>query len=141
MHLYLIRHGQSVENTQPWDGSNTNSPLTELGQAQVQALAEWLPERIHFDCLYASPMQRARQTAQHISQRLGNGVVYDDRLREVGNAFPDGSPFRDDQLPMYHLGVWGSLHPYKPITEGGENWMQFRARVGGFLEWLIESLP
>lgn len=141
MHLYLFRHGQSVENTRQWDGSNTNSELTDLGHAQAQALAEWLKPRLTFDKLYASTMQRARQTAGYIADALDLEITFDDRLREVGNSRPDASPFPDDALPTYHLNVWGSVQPYKSITRDGENWMQFRARIGGFLESLIEDLP
>jgi broad specificity phosphatase PhoE len=143
MHLYLIRHGQSVENTTAWDGKNTNSPLTDLGRAQASALGTWLAQHgPTFDKIYASPMQRTRQTAGILAQALGwSAVHYDDRLREIGNARPDGSPFPDDSLPRYILGIWGTLHPYKPVTVGGENWMHFRARVGGFIEALVESMP
>ena len=31
---------------------------------------------------------------------------------------------------------WGTLYPYDPVAEGGENWMQFRSRVGAFIEHL-----
>src|SRR5688572_12505363 len=126
MHIYLIRHGQSIENTTTWDGKNINSPLTELGLAQAKALAIYMkerPERFTLDSLYSSPMQRASQTAHAVAEALNLEVTFDDRLREVGNAFPDGRPFPDDKLPLYHLGVWGSLHPYQSITENGENWM------------------
>ena len=139
MHIFLIRHGQSVENTQPWDGKNINSPLTELGHQQARALATHLKDRLHFNHLYVSTMQRTRQTAAHLEETLGVTAVVEDRLREVGNALPDGNVFPDNALPRYTLGVWGSLRPYLPITEGGENWMHFRARVGGFIEWVIHQ--
>ncbi|NJL94676.1 MAG: histidine phosphatase family protein, partial [Anaerolineae bacterium] len=96
MHLYLIRHGQSVENTQPYDGRNDNSALTDLGQAQAAALATWLAQptqRIKFNRLYSSPMQRAKQTAAAIAGALGMEVAFDSRLMEVGNCKPDGSPY------------------------------------------------
>lgn len=141
MHLYLIRHGQSEENVRGWDGSNTNSVLSPLGEAQIKALAEWLAPRLTFDRLYASPMRRARQTAEAVAATMQVEPTFDDRLREVGNCYPNGLPFTDDALPTYFLDVWGSVKPYRPITVEGENWMQFRARVGGFLEWLLEQMP
>lgn len=142
MHLYIIRHGQSMENRRGWDGSNSNSALTELGQAQAAALGEWFAQHVKLDQIYASPMQRARQTAECLAAAMQmEAVIFDNRLREVGNSYPDGLPFPDDQLPLYFMDRWGSLHPYKSITEKGENWMHFRARVGGFLEWLIDTRP
>lgn len=141
MDLYLIRHGQSIENTQPWDGRNYNSPLTELGLAQAEAVGKWIGENISLDVLYASPMQRTHQTAAAIQTYTGIEPIFDDRIREVGNARPDGSPFDLDNLPLYFAKIWGSLHPYNAITENGENWMHFRARIGGFIEWLIQEMP
>lgn len=141
MRLYLIRHGQSVENTQAWDGRNSNSPLTDLGQAQAKALGLWVGEHLKLDVLYASPMQRTRQTAAALSEALDIQPSFDDRLREVGNAYPDGRAFPEDQLPRYFVTVWGSQQPYKAISEGGENWMQFRARIGDFVEWLLAQRP
>ncbi len=139
MYLYLIRHGQSIENTLAWDGRNENSPLTEVGRAQAQALADWLAPRVSFDKLYVSTMQRTRQTAAPLAQALGCRPMYTDQLREVGNAYPDGQPFPDEALPLYFQDVWGSTHPYQPVTENGENWMQFRARIGAFIEKLVQE--
>jgi 2,3-bisphosphoglycerate-dependent phosphoglycerate mutase len=141
MHLYLIRHGQSEENTQDYDGRNVNSPLTELGQAQAAALGAWVKGRFHFDNLYASPMRRARQTVEPLSEALNIRPTWVDSLREVGNAMPNGVAFPDDALPSYHVGVWGSRNPYKAITVDGESWMHFRARIGSFIEGLIQDAP
>ncbi len=141
MHIYLIRHGQSIENTHSWDGRNYNSPLTLLGEAQADALGRWLAASpIQLDKLYVSGMQRTRQTAQAIIRHQPDlKWIQDDRLREVGNARPDGTIMPDDELPRYFIEIWGSTQPYKAISESGENWMHFRARIGGFLEWVIEE--
>jgi broad specificity phosphatase PhoE len=137
MYFYFMRHGQSEENTREWDGNNLNSPLTDLGHQQAQALAEWAAQHLTIQLIYASPMLRTRQTAEYLAHALKLPITFDNRLREVGNAYPDGSPFPDDNLPSYVLGRWGSREPYKAITHQGENWMQFRARVGGFVETLV----
>lgn len=83
-------------------------------------------------------MNRARQTAEALGQAVGLTPIFDDRLREIGNNYPDGSAFPDNALPRYFADRWGSLNPYDAVTENGENWMHFRARVGGFIEWLID---
>jgi broad specificity phosphatase PhoE len=143
MHLFLVRHGQSVENTKPMDGSNSNSPLTTLGEAQAAAVAAWLPEHVAnytLKALFSSPMRRAKQTAQAIASRLNVEITFDDRLREVGNADSGGTPFPLDALPDYKLGVWGSITPYDPIGDGAESWMQFRVRVARFIEDTIRVL-
>ncbi len=139
MHLYLIRHGQSYINLADYAGGHRNEPLTDLGEKQAEAAAVWIKENIAARHLYCSTMMRTRQTAAAISHATGLAIHFDDRIREVGTAYADGTPVPDDQLKPYHEKIWGTLQPYDPITEGGENWMQFRTRVGSFIESLLRT--
>lgn len=141
MQIHLIRHGQSEENLKGLSADNTNSPLTELGQAQAQAAAEWLNARTKIHRLYASTMLRARQTAHHLAELSGVDIEFDHRLREIGCNQGDGLPFDDHALPKYRPGLWASLQPYQPVCDAGENWMQFRARIGSFIEQILSELP
>ena len=61
------------------------------------------------------------------------------RIREIGTNKSDGTPIPDGQLSRYNPEIWGTLYPYDPITANGENWMQFRTRIGIFIEFLIRS--
>lgn len=142
MKIYLIRHGQSEENLKGWSADNSNSPLTDLGNAQAQAMAEWMASQTQVTNLYASTMLRARQTAGYLSELSGVPIQFDHRLREIGCNRGGGDPFDDDtKLPTYYPGKWANLQPYQPVCEGGENWMQFRARIGSFIEHLLLDLP
>jgi probable phosphoglycerate mutase len=141
MHIYLVRHGQSHVNLTDLTASHRDEPLTETGQAQAAALAKHLATELHVDRLLASTVQRAAQTARCISEAIGVPVEWDDRLREVGTAHPDGSPIAQEQLRPYLPEMWGTLQPYEPVTTGGESWMQVRARVGSFIESLIPAPP
>jgi len=87
MELLVIRHGLPlrIENT---DGQPANPPLSPFGQRQAEALANWLAdEEIH--ALYASPLQRAYETAQPLAQvhglpiRVEPGIVEFDRDAET----------------------------------------------------------
>jgi probable phosphoglycerate mutase len=80
MELILIRHGLPlrVENS---DGSPADPPLSERGLAQSLALANWLEgEEIHR--IYASPLLRARQTADPLAERSGLEVEVEGRVAE-----------------------------------------------------------
>lgn len=75
MILYLIRHGQSVNNARYAAGDTTSvpdAPLTELGKLQAEHTALWLKElkEEKVGVLYSSPMRRALQTAQIIGEAL-----------------------------------------------------------------------
>lgn len=142
MHLYLIRHGQSYVNLEDWADGNVDAGLTPLGQRQAAALAAWLPTVLpHIDALYASTMQRARETAAPLATAYGCRIRWDDRLREVGNNRWDHSAFPPEELPRTYADYWASERPFAtmtPLTPGGETFMHFRTRVGLFIEELVE---
>ncbi|MCS6843638.1 MAG: histidine phosphatase family protein [Caldilineales bacterium] len=142
MHLYLIRHGQSYVNLKDWADGNVDAGLTPLGQRQAAALAAWLPTVLpHIDALYASTMQRARETAAPLAAAYGCPILWDDRLREIGNNRWDHSAFPPEELPRTYPDYWASERPFAtmtPLTPGGETFMHFRTRVGLFIEELVE---
>jgi probable phosphoglycerate mutase len=79
MELILIRHGLPERS-----GETDDPPLSAEGREQALRVARWLAgERI--DAVYASPMVRARQTAEPFAAagghdiRLHHGVVEFDR--------------------------------------------------------------
>jgi probable phosphoglycerate mutase len=142
MHLYLVRHGQSHVNLAEWDSGNTDEGLTELGQNQAAALAEWLPANVpHVDTIYASTMRRARETAQYVAAAYDMPVKHNDRLREIGNNRWDHSAWPNDDLPREYADYWSSERPFSTVTpfiEGGETYIHFRTRVGLFIEDMVE---
>jgi probable phosphoglycerate mutase len=143
MHLYLIRHGQSHMNTKEYVAAKGygNVGLTPKGERQAELLARWLPTVLPaIDALYCSTMLRARETVAPLAQVYGCEVIFDDRLREIGNNRLDHTPWDDEQLPTRWADYWYSERPFSPvapIVEGGETMMHFRARVGMLLEDLV----
>ncbi|MFW6185022.1 MAG: histidine phosphatase family protein [Chloroflexota bacterium] len=142
MYLYLIRHGQSHVNLESWNNGNTDEGLTELGKQQAAALAEWLPQEVpDVHAIYASTMRRARETAEAVAGAYEASIVFDDRLREIGNNRLDHSPWPNDALPPEYADFWSSERPFAPVTpgvDGGETMMHFRTRVGLFIEEMTQ---
>lgn len=140
MDLYLIRHGQSYVNLPDWSGANWDQPLTDLGRHQATLLAQWLPKHLpEVHAIYASTMQRARETALPLSQAYGLEIRYENRVREIGNNRLDHTPWAPDEQPTYHE-YWASARPFAPIVNEprSETLMHFRARVGVFIEEIVE---
>lgn len=103
--LTLVRHGETSANlTGVWHGS-TDTPLTERGQRQAERVAEHLATRHAGEvrALYASPLQRARHTAEAI----GRAMALEPRL-EPGIA-------------EYDLGSWEEK-TYKELIQERELW-------------------
>lgn len=74
VHLYLVRHCQS-------SGQAPDAPLTPLGHAQAERLAETLGD-LKFARIVSSTFLRAQQSVGPLSQRLGLVLEFDARLIE-----------------------------------------------------------
>ncbi len=69
--IIFLRHGESVGNAERrWQGQ-ADYPLTDMGREQAQALADrWVAENKSFDYILASPLKRAKETADIIGERF-----------------------------------------------------------------------
>lgn len=134
-----MRHGQSHVNLTDLTATHRDEPLTDIGREQAVCAAGFIAETIQPTRIYTSTVARALETAGLVSDACGVPAVPDDRLREIGTAYPDGRPMTEDELMPYVPDMWGTLRPYEPVTEGGESWMQFRSRVGSFVEFLVPA--
>ena len=93
--LTLVRHGETPANVEAvWHGS-TDTPLTERGRTQARAVAAFLGLREPAAALYASPLQRARHTAEPIAETLGLPVRTDPDLAEYHLGSWEGRTFRE----------------------------------------------
>ena len=74
----FLRHGESVGNAESrWQGQS-DYPLTTKGRAQARALAErWKAETIRFDLAIASPLGRARETAENVDSAVNVNLELD----------------------------------------------------------------
>jgi len=124
MELYIIRHGQSTNNTlNDPRGRVCDPPLTELGQRQVALVAQHLASATsrapwaadghdRRGCgiarLYCSPMRRALETAQPIGRALEVVPEVWIDIHEFGGIYldygePSGAP-RDGAWSVRHYG-------------------------------------
>lgn len=92
---YLVRHGETEWNR---DGNRycgrTNLPLTPAGHLQAEKLANFLQNK-PIDLVLVSPLQRARDTARPIIQRMGLDMHIDERLREIDFGVWEGLTQRE----------------------------------------------
>lgn len=85
MKLHLIRHGETTSNAEGRVQGHLDEPLSDRGKREAELITNRLA-RMQIDVLYASPLKRARSTAEPISARLGLEVQERDFLmeRDVG---------------------------------------------------------
>jgi probable phosphoglycerate mutase len=79
--LCVIRHGETAWNAEGRVQGQTDVPLSALGEAQALALAGTLAGE-RFAALYASDLERVRQTAAPAARALGLAPRLEAALRE-----------------------------------------------------------
>jgi broad specificity phosphatase PhoE len=138
--IYLCRHGQTEWNREGRLQGRTESDLTPLGRLQAAAMADLLFDLVARDpgatwTLVASPLRRARMTAEAIGQRLGLPIAFDERLLEIDVGAWSGrlrDEVRGENPHMAGDDAWGFQAP------GGETYDGMMARIAG---WLAEQTP
>lgn len=91
--LGLVRHGQTYANIEHvWHGQ-TDTALTEQGQRQARLLGRHFHHYMRPEVVYASPLQRARLTAEAIAGQFGIPVRLDSRLMEFNLGDWEGATF------------------------------------------------
>lgn len=124
----FVRHGESTWNAERRIQGQTDVPLSETGLAQAEKAAAAIA-RHPVGAVFASPLQRARRTAEIINGALGLPMTTLDALMEVrlgvleGKAYPDG-------LRDWEAGI---------APEGGESQAEFFARALSGINQVLES--
>ncbi|MBU6423779.1 MAG: phosphoglycerate mutase family protein, partial [Chloroflexi bacterium] len=80
--LYFVRHGESEANAARRYAGQADSPLTERGRQQAEAVAAAL-RGVRLDRVVSSDLSRARDTAAAIAREHGLAVEVFPELREV----------------------------------------------------------
>lgn len=79
--IYCIRHGHTTGDTEGRYGGDYDDALSASGEEQIMELAAELAS-CGIETLYASPLLRARQTAQAIADRQGIEIHIRPALKE-----------------------------------------------------------
>jgi broad specificity phosphatase PhoE len=134
----FLRHGESIGNAESrWQGQSDYA-LTERGRAQARALAErWKTEGVKFDLVIASPLVRAKETAEIVASALNAKIEIDPILLERNIGEMEGltaDEVRRRPQPPY-------ITPYDPVGGEGEgDWALF-LRAGQALHDLVRRSP
>jgi broad specificity phosphatase PhoE len=87
--FWFLRHGETDWNAQGISQGNVDIPLNATGLAQARSAAAKLHHR-GIATIVASPLSRARVTAEIVGEALGLPVAIDPDLREVSFGVQEG---------------------------------------------------
>jgi len=123
--IHLVRHGEVFNPDGILYGRIPGYHLSELGHQMAAVAADSLAGR-PVTALYASPLQRAQESAAPWSARFELPIVTEDRIIEPHNWF-EGRKF---EFPgaLKHPSAWPKLiNPFKPSW--GEPFVSVEARM------------
>ena len=135
----FLRHGQSVGNLEGRFQGQADFPLTHTGRAQARALAKrWAREGVSFNCAIASPLQRARETAEIVTHRLNVALELDELWMERDNGVLAGRTYTEMRTvspePEFYT-------PYQSFGETGEGDWALYLRAGQAIQSLLRRAP
>jgi broad specificity phosphatase PhoE len=123
--VHLLRHGEVHNPDHVLYGRLPGYHLSANGRMMAAAAADYFEGR-PVAAIFASPLERAQETAQPVAERLGLPIITDDRLIESGNVLEGKS------VSLASLGLnprnWRYLwNPFRPSW--GEPYTQIVGRV------------
>jgi broad specificity phosphatase PhoE len=135
--LFLSRHGETDWNAEGRFQGHADPPLNEHGRAQARGLAHRL-EKMSFAAIYASDLQRSRETAEIVAAPHGLEVVSLPELREVDTGSWSGLDRTEIEAR------WpGAIDRWRTDGEhgweGGESYQEMAARIVACLDRLARE--
>ena len=143
--IYLVRHGQTRFNAEGRLQGRLDSPLTDLGRRQAEAVGARLRAMLVDPAsipLESSPLGRAMETARIIRRATGGGVIgQDDRLREISLGSWDG--LTPEEVEAGWPGLWRSTvrESWAETCPDGEAYDDAVARLRAWLQSAVAGPP
>ena len=135
--VHLLRHGEVSNPNGVLYGRLPGYHLSANGRLMAAAAADFFAER-PVAALFASPLERAQETAQPVAERLGLEIVTDERLIESMNVL-EGKTVTLAQLVL-NPSNWRYLwNPFRPSW--GEPYQQVVTRMRQVIERAREAAP
>ena len=139
MKLYLVRHGETEWNREGKKQGRTDVSLNEVGISQAEKLRDEIRDKeLEFDVCIASPLSRAKQTAE-IATEGKYEIILDDRLVERCFGGFEGTLNEDWEKLSGGADSWDLKLNYS--ERGMESAKEILARAKEFLESVKQKYP
>jgi probable phosphomutase (TIGR03848 family) len=134
--VLLVRHGTTPTTGAVLPGRAPGLHLADAGVAQAEAVAARLAALPRVDAVYASPLERTRETARPIGAARGQPVKVDRGLLECDFGEWTGRPLKE----LAKEPSWKTVQRYPSGFRfpGGESFTEMSARITGTLQKLVQ---
>lgn len=116
MKIWITRHGQTRLNKKKLMQGLTDEPLNETGKAQALEAGERIGD-IKFDAVFASPLDRAIETASLISGVERDKIQIDPRIIEVDFGKYEARSYFAMGIPMTLYWACPEIFPAPKTVE------------------------
>ena len=138
-YIIFLRHGQAENNTnRVLAGRRPGVPLTLTGLEQSEKIAKFL-KPFNISTIYSSPIERAKKTAEIVSEHNSLEIKTDERLIELDMGKFTGMPY--DEIFEKHGNVF--LKFYEGDLEiahnGVETFVELKKRILDMVDFVIRE--
>jgi len=136
--LFLVRHGETVWNQQRRIQGHLDSPLTDNGRRQAEAIAGHV-RRLKPAVILSSDLGRCMETASIIGAALSMKVTPVRAFREKSGGIFEGYtwPEIEGRFPVEHKRYVASRSNYR--QPGAESWEETKNRVFSGLDTAVRD--
>ncbi|CAB4726288.1 MAG: MSMEG_4193 family putative phosphomutase [Actinobacteria bacterium] len=137
--VLLVRHGQTPTTGSSLPGRAPGLHLADTGRAQAEAAATRIASLKSVAAIYASPLERTRETAAPIAKARGLKVQATRGLLECDFGDWTGSLLKD----LFKLPEWATVQRYPSGFRfpNGESFTEMQQRITGTIAALVAKHP
>jgi probable phosphomutase (TIGR03848 family) len=137
--VLLIRHGQTPTTGVTLPGRAKGLHLAESGRAQAESVAERLDAVKSIAAIYASPLERARETAQPLAKRRNMAIRIERGLLECDFGDWTGALLKD----LSKKPEWATVQRYPSGFRfpNGESFTEMQTRIVSTISRLVAVHP
>jgi probable phosphoglycerate mutase len=130
--LILVRHGQTPTTGQSLPGRAKGLNLSDAGVKQAEEVAERLASFSAIDAIYASPLERTRQTAAPLARQRKQKVIIEKGLIECDFGDWTGAKLVD----LMKKPEWSTVQraPSTFRFPNGESFTEMQVRISTALD-------
>lgn len=137
--VLFVRHGTTPTTGAVLPGRATGLHLAERGVEQATAVASRIGELNKVSAVYASPLERTRETAAPIARATGNRVRTDRSLLECDFGSWTGAKLSE----LRKRTEWVTIQqaPSRFRFPGGESFPEMQVRIASGVDRLVANHP